>query len=147
MAKVLKILRMMTALATLLLLGCLGWHCVDIYNQGINADVLASVFSYDQVAERLSGLAVPAVSYIILIIITILISKRCSLPKQRVKNTIVYSHKEACAAGNASGSNNMLRWCVLIAGILLILWGIANGSLYDVLVKSINICTECIGLG
>ncbi len=33
-----------------------------------------------------------------------------------------------------------------IAAVLIVL-GVLNGGLYDVLVKAINICTECIGLG
>ena len=38
--------------------------------------------------------------------------------------------------------------CVCIAlAVLLIGLGIVNGGLWDVLVKAVNICTECIGLG
>lgn len=33
------------------------------------------------------------------------------------------------------------------AAVVFILLGVMNGGLYDVLVKAINICTECIGLG
>lgn len=33
------------------------------------------------------------------------------------------------------------------AAVLFILLGVLNGGWYDVLVKAINICTECIGLG
>ena len=33
------------------------------------------------------------------------------------------------------------------AAVILILLGIGNGGMRDVLVKAINICTECIGLG
>lgn len=42
---------------------------------------------------------------------------------------------------------NMLRVIMLMAAVLLIVLGITNGGLWDVLVKAINICTECIGLG
>ncbi len=40
-----------------------------------------------------------------------------------------------------------LRVALLTAAVLLIIAGILNGSALDVLVKAINICTECIGLG
>lgn len=33
------------------------------------------------------------------------------------------------------------------AALLLIAAGILNGGMRDVLIKAINICTECIGLG
>ena len=40
-----------------------------------------------------------------------------------------------------------LRICLLAVGITLFVVGIFNGGLNDVLIKAINICTECIGLG
>ena len=39
------------------------------------------------------------------------------------------------------------RTALFTISIIFIIWGILNGGLYDVLVKAINICTECIGLG
>ena len=42
---------------------------------------------------------------------------------------------------------NVLRICLYLAAIVFIVLGVMNGGLYDVLVKAINICTECIGLG
>ena len=41
----------------------------------------------------------------------------------------------------------MIRMVLLTAAVLFIVLGVMNGGLYDVLVKAINICTECIGLG
>ncbi len=40
-----------------------------------------------------------------------------------------------------------VRGAVLGLGILFVLLGIFNGGMQDVLVKAVNICTECIGLG
>lgn len=40
-----------------------------------------------------------------------------------------------------------LRLVVAAVGIVFVSVGIANGGAEDVLVKAINICTECIGLG
>ena len=39
------------------------------------------------------------------------------------------------------------RVALYAAALLLIVAGILNGGMFDVLVKAINICTECIGLG
>lgn len=39
------------------------------------------------------------------------------------------------------------RVILCLAAVALIIAGILNGGMYDVLVKAINICTECIGLG
>lgn len=41
----------------------------------------------------------------------------------------------------------VLRAVLYAAAILLIALGVSNGGLWDVLVKAVNICTECIGLG
>lgn len=40
-----------------------------------------------------------------------------------------------------------VRILLLSASAVLIVLGIFNGGLRDVLIKAINICTECIGLG
>ncbi len=40
-----------------------------------------------------------------------------------------------------------VRTVLLVAAAVFIVLGILNGSLNDVLLKAINICTECIGLG
>lgn len=41
----------------------------------------------------------------------------------------------------------LLRGSLYTVAILFIVLGVMNGGLRDVLVKAINICTECIGLG
>ena len=40
-----------------------------------------------------------------------------------------------------------LRLALYAAAAVLIVLGVLNGGLRDVLVKAANICTECIGLG
>ncbi|MBQ9027901.1 MAG: thioredoxin [Lachnospiraceae bacterium] len=40
-----------------------------------------------------------------------------------------------------------MRRILMAAAILFIVMGIFNGSMKDVLVKAIRICTECVGLG
>lgn len=39
------------------------------------------------------------------------------------------------------------RLILYALAILLVILGVMNGGMRDVLVKAINICTECIGLG
>ena len=46
-----------------------------------------------------------------------------------------------------SAAKNVTRAVLLAAAAALIAAGIYNGGMFDVLVKAINICTECIGLG
>ena len=41
----------------------------------------------------------------------------------------------------------IIRGALFAAAAALIVLGILNGGMHDTLVKAINICTECIGLG
>ncbi|MCI8343608.1 MAG: thioredoxin [Clostridia bacterium] len=40
-----------------------------------------------------------------------------------------------------------MRLWVLAVGVTFIVLGVLNDGMHDVLIKAINICTECIGLG
>ncbi len=42
---------------------------------------------------------------------------------------------------------NAARAVILAVAAALIIAGIINGSALDVLLKAINLCTECVGLG
>ncbi len=42
---------------------------------------------------------------------------------------------------------NVLRLSILAVAVVLVIAGIANGGMSDVLGKAVRICTECIGLG
>ena len=42
---------------------------------------------------------------------------------------------------------HVIRVILAVVAVVFIVLGVMNGGLYDVLVKAINICTECIGLG
>ena len=50
-------------------------------------------------------------------------------------------------AAKDARSPRLTRCLLLAAAITLIALGVLNGGMRDVLVKAINICTECIGLG
>lgn len=41
----------------------------------------------------------------------------------------------------------LLRTGLLVLALVLIVLGVLNGGLRDVLIKAANLCTECIGLG
>lgn len=67
----------------------------------------------------------------------------CFLPPQNQnvpkpsKSQVMYSH----------ASPHWLRKTLYLTALALLVWGVLNGGMYDVLVKAIQICTECIGLG
>ena len=47
----------------------------------------------------------------------------------------------------ADRKTRILRAAVLAVALILIIIGIINGGLEDVLAKGAAICTECVGLG
>lgn len=47
----------------------------------------------------------------------------------------------------AQADSGKIRLALFIIALAFIVLGILNGGLHDVLVKAIQICTECIGLG
>ena len=54
---------------------------------------------------------------------------------------------EPVAFTEKKGALPVLRIALYAAAFVLLALGVANGGLWDVLVKAVNICTECIGLG
>ena len=59
------------------------------------------------------------------------------------------AHTAGKPEGSAAGKGRMykIRIAVLVVAVICIIAGIANGNMKDILIKAINICTECIGLG
>lgn len=55
--------------------------------------------------------------------------------------------KATSAKAENTNATNIVRLVLLGVAMALIVLGIENGGMFDVLVKAINICTECIGLG
>ena len=43
--------------------------------------------------------------------------------------------------------NILIQAVFVVAAAVFIVLGILNGSAWDVLVKAIHLCTECVGLG
>ena len=46
-----------------------------------------------------------------------------------------------------AGRRILIRRVLMVAAVIFIVLGVQNGSMKDVLVKAIRICTECVGLG
>ena len=55
--------------------------------------------------------------------------------------------KEALQADRKPDHCAKVRYALLLAAVVLALFGFFSGGTADVLTKAVNICTECIGLG
>ena len=80
-------------------------------------------------------------------------SQKASLTVESKKVSSNIESEDASPALNKTNRRNHskllwgIRIALIIAAIALIIAGILNGGMADVLSKAINICTECIGLG
>ena len=68
--------------------------------------------------------------------------KNADLPKNSNKK-----EECGCCQRKRASAKLIARFVVLTVAIGLIIAGILNGGMADVLEKAVNICTECIGLG
>ena len=68
----------------------------------------------------------------------VIVANAKNLKKATKEKTSLFENKKITAA---------VRIGLLTVGLVLFVIGMFNGGLNDVLIKAINICTECIGLG
>ena len=146
--KALKILQWILTVATVGIILILCWQCLDIYLVGnspenINAGVyLSPVYTAQNVSERL-GMASPFLAlYAVLAGVTViahLLYGKAKRPSGKVRPCPPRKQMDKPI--------KIARISVFVLGVLFIVLGMMNGGARDVLIKAINICTECIGLG
>ncbi len=128
----------------ILLAAVLAAGAVRIYMEGSArkaADPLESIYTAEEVTRKLFA-AVPLIANSVILLLMCLAVK--------VKDPD--ADRPAKAEGRMTPkketkSTKIVQAVVVVAAVLLIIAGICNGSALDVLIKGINICTECVGLG
>lgn len=142
------IVRWLAALATLALAGALCLACLKLYGAGTASQNLTAegvrmedIFTRDNVGEALGRLAPLAAAWALLMLLAALLPGE---EPRRAPRPIRSGGRPAPGGGLPMGG---VRILLAVAAAALLGAGILNGGLYDVLVKAINICTECIGLG
>ena len=126
----LKYLRMALSVATVLLLLALGAKCLWLFSVG---------FTMDGAIAALRALTPMYILYALLIIATLASQRKGKVQAAKVK--------AARPAAQPKAVRPLVQLCLFMLALVFILLGVLNGGWYDVLVKAINICTECIGLG
>ena len=149
------ILPCMLAGATLLLAGLMMAHCIAIYRVGIapeniaeNGARIADIYSPAVIAHHARQLA--WAFWLWLALLAAAIADRAFHPTAAHclpgTKTVPKRLPEPFAAQDERAAS-ITRCILLAAAIALLVLGMLNGGMHDVLVKAINICTECIGLG
>lgn len=149
MAKALRVIRILLAVMTIAVCLLLCWQAIDIYLTGNRPENFSApgvyinpVYSREIVEERLTAIA--PVLYVYLAVVVIGLILQTAGRKQQKTPT---ANRLADAAAPSGKSFPVWYLVLYIAAAALIALGIFNGGLRDVLIKAINICTECIGLG
>lgn len=139
-ASLARVAAWLLALATLLAAGLLIAQCVRIHEAG--------AFSREIVRARLGKIAWAGMLWLALLVAACLLrgadgKAKSPAPSQAQRHDMGAEK----ARGDKAGARKALRVVLLACAVGLLALGAANGGMRDVLVKAINICTECIGLG
>ena len=123
---------------TLLVCAAICWSVLSLYRAGFirhaSSGPVQPIFTREETVARMR--------YLLPMILLWLIGAVFIRKYNQKKRISVHPEKQRTPA--ASG---WLRLSLFLLALVFIVLGILNGGLRDVLVKAIQICTECIGLG
>ena len=128
-----------------ILAAMLAAAAIGIYREGVArrqaGDALAWIYTREIVAARIAPIAP-------VFFITLVMTVVCLILGVRDEKAHLPANV-SCQKPKAAGERRTvwIRALLLIAAAALIAAGALNGSLRDVLVKAVNLCTECVGLG
>lgn len=122
-----RLLQLLCAAAVLTMSALLVYHALALHAAGS--------LTREAVVARAAGLALPGAAALLLL------AAGCLLAPARPVRT------KGAEPAPEPARPVPVRLLLLAAAVLFIVLGVLNGGLWDVLVKAINICTECIGLG
>lgn len=103
------------------------------------ADPLAPIYSPELVTQRLKE-ALP------LFVLTVAVTAAGAVLRVKDENGLK-GVKGGKVEHKPFPKEKTLRAALLLAGVLLVVLGVLNGSARDVLGKAVKTCTECVGLG
>lgn len=147
MSKVFKVIRLLTAVMTVVVCALLIYEAADIHLTGVAPEnfsapgvAIHQMYTRPDIAARLRSISPALIVYAVLCAAG-LILKPFVRERERPR-----AEKPAEVKTNVKGVR-LARAGLFALGVLFLGLGIWNGGLWDVLVKAVNICTECIGLG
>ena len=147
MARGLRAMRAALAVMTVAICLLFIWQAVDIYLTGNRPENFSApgvrieqVYARADIAERFDRFAPAIYVYIAAVAVGMVWQAAAGEKKPRPAAIPPAERKPAKHLAAA-------RLVVLGAAVALVVLGVINGGARDVLVKAVNICTECIGLG
>ena len=143
------------ALLCVLIAGLLAAGAHSQYLDGAAKQAEGNLFYYMYTRERAGAKLLPVLPLIfcslVLAVAGVILGIRDEKAEQPVRDEKLLRNlgniRERAVHQQAGRKTAALRTAVLIAAVILIVIGILNGGLEDVLAKGASICMECIGLG
>lgn len=126
-------------------LGCL--FCAAMTMRALRAPGRFDSTDLETVVPRLAGDVLPFTALAIAFLMTGAQLRHVSMKKEIALSKDAPKRDMEPVKPAKSIVKNVARAALLVAAAALIAAGVRNGGMFDVLVKAINICTECIGLG
>ena len=149
----------------LLLCILLAAATVELYQEGVRqqqeeGDPDARIITREKVSERfgaISPLFFASIGFAAAGLVLGLRDENQDAPVKALEDSGNLLHREIAVPSDAMTVEQekrktrkrtaVLRVCLLVLAVILIVHGVCNGSMTDVLKKAVKICTECVGLG
>ena len=143
------------SLLCVLAAGLLAAGVLSLYLEGSAAPTEGGVFSYVFTREKVGARLLPALPVLLCAFCLSLAGRILGIRDESADRPVrdefmlrsLGGVRERAVHRQADRTVRVLRAAVLAAAIVLIVLGILNGGLYDVLAKGAVVCSECIGLG
>lgn len=139
-----------TLIAALLVAGALSLY-VDGAAKQAEGDLFYYMFTREKAGARLAPVLPLILCALGLTIAGVILGVRDEKAEKPVRDEKLLRElstiREKAVHQQADQKTRILRTAVLVIAVILIVIGIINGGLEDVLAKGAAICTECVGLG
>ena len=144
-----KIIAVVMSVMTVLLAVCLAAGMLHLYMDGLAGQQAAGpaepVFTAQAISAMVQRISPVFWTWFACAVLSLLLGWLTPEKYQASRSYPVQMKGEK--AEGTSVPRNAARLILFAAALVLLVLGIRNGGLRDVLIKAINICTECIGLG
>ena len=145
-----KVFLIVQSILCVLIAGLLAAGAVRIYLTGSAWQAAGHPADWIYTREKAAAVVVPALALILISLVMTIVGlylgirdEEAEKPARDVEITPDFNK----AGPEKLAKRTLIRRILLAAAVCFIVMGIFNGSMRDVLVKAIKICTECVGLG
>ena len=151
-----KLYMLIQTVLCILLAILLASAAIRIYREGANlqqaGEALAWIYTKEKVAQAFAPIIPVFFGAIGLMTAGLILGIRDERPVRPVRDDKTQPGFTGKTTGDLAIKKSarkitIIRIVLIAAAAVMIVAGILNGSMRDVLIKAINICTECIGLG